>query len=296
MALEIRQSLKLTQSLIMTQKLQQAIKLLQLSRLELEGEIQQVLETNPVLEDAELQFEEKPVVEEQLGVPEFSGDGEPAQEAAPADNGEAKSSVEEWDWDSFLNDRLMPPPMGEYEEREAFPFESLNAEKTTLKSHLTWQLQMAELDEDSEAIGTLIIGNLDMDGYLRATTEEIAAEMGVEPARVEEVLAVVQGFDPPGVAARTLQECLQIQIKLLPTPDPLVTGDHQRPPDQSGQQELSGHRPGPEGHHGQSDPGQRNHHAVGAQTRPGLRQRRYGLHQPRRPRGEGGQRLRHPVE
>ncbi len=222
MALEIRQSLKLTQSLIMTQKLQQAIKLLQLSRLELEGEIQQVLESNPVLEDAELQFEEKPVVEEQLGVPEFSGDGEPAQEAAPADNGEAKSSAEEWDWDSFLNDRLMPPPMGEYEEREAFPFESLNAEKTTLKSHLTWQLRMAELDEDSEAIGTLIIGNLDIDGYLRATAEEIAAEMGVEPARVEEVLAVVQGFDPPGVAARSLQECLQIQVKLLPAPEPLV--------------------------------------------------------------------------
>ena len=76
-----RQSLKLTQSLIMTQKLQQAIKLLQLSRLELEGEIQQVLETNPVLEDAELQFEEKPAAEEELGVPEFSGDGEPAPEA-----------------------------------------------------------------------------------------------------------------------------------------------------------------------------------------------------------------------
>ena len=70
MALEIRQNLKLTQSLIMTQKLQQAIKLLQLSRLELEGEIQQVLETNPVLEDAELQFEEKPVADQE---PEHTG-------------------------------------------------------------------------------------------------------------------------------------------------------------------------------------------------------------------------------
>src|SRR5512147_849441 len=119
MALELRQSLKLTQSLIMTQKLQQAIKLLQLSRLELEGEIQQVLETNPVLEDSELQFEEKPVADEELGVPEFSHDGEPSQEVA-GEQAESKSSLEEWDWDSFLKDRLMPPPMGEYEEREAF--------------------------------------------------------------------------------------------------------------------------------------------------------------------------------
>jgi RNA polymerase sigma-54 factor len=221
MALEIRQNLKLTQSLIMTQKLQQAIKLLQLSRLELEGEIQQVLETNPVLEESELQFEEKPVAEAEPGVPEFSGEGEPAQEG-PGANGEAKSAAEEWDWDSFLQDRLMPPPMGEYEEREALPFESLNAQKTTLKSHLTWQLRMAGLDEAGESIGALIIGNLDADGYLRATTEEIAAEQGVDPARVEEILAVVQSFDPPGVAARDLKECLTLQVKLLGNPDHLI--------------------------------------------------------------------------
>ena len=222
MALEIRQSLKLTQSLIMTQKLQQAIKLLQLSRLELEGEIQQVLETNPVLEDAELQFDEKPAGEQEPEVPVPSGDGEPAQEVA-GENGEAKSSLEEWDWDSFLKDRLMPPPMGEYEEREAFPFESLNAEKSTLKSHLTWQLQMAGLNEEGEAIGTLIIGNLDLDGYMQATVEEIAAELGLDPARVEEILTLVQGFDPPGVAARSLKECLQLQVKTMGMSDPLVT-------------------------------------------------------------------------
>ena len=222
MALEIRQSLKLTQSLIMTQKLQQAIKLLQLSRLELEGEIQQVLETNPVLEDAELQFDEKPAGEQEPEAPVPSGDGEAAPEVAGA-NGEAKSSQEEWDWDSFLKDRLMPPPMGEYEEREAFPFESLNAEKSTLKSHLTWQLHMAGLDEAGEAIGTLIIGNLDLDGYLQATVEEIAGELSLDPARVEEILTLVQGFDPPGVAARSLKECLQLQVKILGISDPVVT-------------------------------------------------------------------------
>ena len=82
---------------------------------------------------------------------------------------------------------------------------------------------MAELDQEGEAIGALIIGNLDKDGYLRAEVAEIAGELGVEPARVEEVLAVVQGFDPPGVAARDLKECLQLQVRLLGTSDPLVS-------------------------------------------------------------------------
>jgi RNA polymerase sigma-54 factor len=219
MALEIRQSLRLTQSLIMTQKLQQAIKLLQLSRMELVGEITQALETNPVLEDD--QFEEEKVAgEDELGLGNLSN-GDSAPEEIKTD--ESKSATEEWDWDSFLKDRLMPTPVGEYEEREALPFESLNAQKSTLRSHLIWQLKMAELDESGETIGLLIIGNLDKDGYLRVTTEEIAAEMGgIAPEEVERVLEIVQSFDPPGVAARTLKECLQLQLKLLGINDPLV--------------------------------------------------------------------------
>jgi RNA polymerase sigma-54 factor len=218
MALEIRQSLKLTQSLIMTQKLQQAIKLLQLSRMELVGEITQALETNPVLEDDQFQEEDKSASPEEPNSPEGG-------ESLPEDNnadGAAKSAAEEWDWDSFLKDRLMPTPMGEYEEREALPFESLNPQKTTLKSHLVWQLRMAELDELDDSIGVMIIGNLDKDGYLRSTVEEIAEEIGVEPERVERVLETVQGFDPPGVAARNLKECLQLQLKVLNVDDPLV--------------------------------------------------------------------------
>jgi RNA polymerase sigma-54 factor len=220
MALEIRQNLKLTQSLIMTQKLQQAIKLLQLSRMELVGEITQALETNPVLEDDQFQ-EEKVTEEEELGLGNLAtADGPPEEGKTEA---ESTSTTEEWDWDSFLKDRLMPAPTGEYEGREALPFESLNAQKATLRSHLVWQLKMAELDEEGETIGLLIIGNLDKDGYLRVSLEEIAAEMpGIDPARVEQVLEVVQGFDPPGVAARTLGECLQLQLKFQGITDPLV--------------------------------------------------------------------------
>ena len=220
MALEIRQNLKLTQSLIMTQKLQQAIKLLQLSRMELVGEITQVLETNPVLEDDLFEEAKEPNPEEgALGDYANGGEAQP-ENGQPA--GEAQSAEEEWDWDSFLKDRLMPAPMEEYEEREAVPFESLNAQKTTLKSHLVWQLRMAELDEEGENIGILIIGNLDMDGYLRVSAEEIAAEMQVDPSRVEQVLEVIQSFDPPGVAARNLKECLALQLKIAGLQDPLV--------------------------------------------------------------------------
>jgi RNA polymerase sigma-54 factor len=220
MALEIRQSLKLTQSLIMTQKLQQAIKLLQLSRMELVGEITQALETNPVLEEDQFE-EEKATGEDELGLGNLaSGEALPEEGKTEA---ETKSATEEWDWDSFLKDRLMPTPVGEYEEREALPFESLNAQKTTLRSHLVWQLQMAKLDDEGETIGLLIIGNLDKDGYLRVDVEEIATEMGgIDPVRVEQVLEIVQSFDPPGVAARTLKECLQLQLKVQGITDPLV--------------------------------------------------------------------------
>jgi len=222
MALEIRQNLKLTQTLIMTQKLQQAIKLLQLSRLELLGEIHQVLETNPILEESQTEETEDLSPEQESLTLGPSAESQESEETGTGD--EAKSAAEEWDWDAFLQDRLMPSPTsGEYEERESPPFENLNAQKTTLKSHLTWQLRMAELAEEGEAIGTLIIGNLDRDGYLRATIEEIAQETNVASERVEEVLAVIQSFDPPGVAARDLKECLLIQVKASGLQDPLVT-------------------------------------------------------------------------
>lgn len=220
MALEIRQNLKLTQTLIMTQKLQQAIKLLQLSRLELLGEIHQVLETNPVLEESQIEERGESGEEQEVFSPSSNGE---TQEGEASNGSEAKSAAEEWDWDKYLQDRLMPSTTsGEFEEREAAPFENLNAQKTTLKSHLIWQLRMVELDEEGEAIGAMIIGNLDRDGYLRATLEEIAAETNVTPERVAEVLEVIQGLDPPGVAARDLKECLLLQIKASGQPDPVV--------------------------------------------------------------------------
>jgi len=233
MALEIRQNLKLTQTLIMTQKLQQAIKLLQLSRMELVGEIHQALETNPVLEEAQFDEKEPAEIEEpELAPPSLAADTRPAPETdGGGADGATGPGADEWNWDSFLQDRMMPTSFREYEEREAPPFENLNAQKTTLKSHLFWQLRMAELDEEGERIGSFIIGNLDTDGYLRATAAEIAAEAGVTEARVEEVLKIIQSFDPIGVAARDLRECLLVQVKASELQDPLVISiiDHHLP-------------------------------------------------------------------
>lgn len=218
MALEIRQSLKLTQTLIMTQKLQQAIKLLQLSRLELLGEIHQALENNPLLEEAQ--------GEERLALPEAENLGfipeRPAEEGEPPPEDRDKGPLDDWDWTSFLRDQETYVTYGEYEEREIPSYENLNAQKISLKAHLMWQLRMAGLDEVGERLGTLIIGNLDPYGYLQVTVEELAQEAGVEPSRVEAVLQVIQGFDPTGVAARDLKECLLLQIKAQGLQDPLV--------------------------------------------------------------------------
>lgn len=219
MALEIRQNLKLTQTLIMTQKLQQAIKLLQLSRMELLDEIHLALETNPALEETLNEDREAETTDEEKWTPtaEIS-----VAEAEPKEDGEAKSPFDDWDWTNFFRDQAAPPSFREYEERETPSFENLNAQKTSLKAHLTWQFSMTGLSEEDERIATLIIGNLDPEGYFRASVEEVAQELEIETSRVEHVLQIIQTFDPIGVAARDLQECLLLQVKAQGCDTPLL--------------------------------------------------------------------------
>ena len=219
MALEIRQSLKLTQTLIMTQKLQQAIKLLQLSRMELLDEIHQALEANPVLEDTQSEDRGQNQAEGENYTPSTEG---AAAEAEPGGDGESKSPLDDWDWTNFFRDQEATPSFTEREDRELPSFENLNAQKTSLKAHLTWQMRMAGLSEADEHIAALIIGNIDPQGYLQASAEEIAQELEVDTSRVEEVLRIVQTFDPTGVAARDLKECLLVQVKALGIDDPLI--------------------------------------------------------------------------
>jgi RNA polymerase sigma-54 factor len=219
MALEIRQNLKLTQTLIMTQKLQQAIKLLQLSRMELLDEIHQALEANPVLEDIQTEDRTQTPTDGESWTPSTEG---AAAEAEPKLDGESKSPLDDWDWTNFFRDQEATPSFSEYEERDTPSFENLNAQKTSLKAHLTWQMHMAGLSEADERIATLIIGNIDPQGYLQASVEEISQELGEETPKVEAVLQIVQSFDPTGVAARDLKECLLLQVKTQGIDFPLI--------------------------------------------------------------------------
>ncbi|ADK85326.1 RNA polymerase, sigma 54 subunit, RpoN [Desulfarculus baarsii DSM 2075] len=231
MGLEIKQALKMTQQLVMTPQLQQAIKLLQLSRLELADTINQELLENPMLEMVE-------ETDQQQRQEDADSGGEPADATGPdgpltQDLGvQAEGSGEvdvreqvsdEFDWENYLGEYSSATRAEEsaiHEDKDAPPYESLITRSASLQEHLLWQLKMSRLDDEQMRVGELIIGNLDGDGYLQSSLEDIAQQRGVSPAQAEVVLKVIQQLDPLGVAARDLRECLLIQaLELYPQHD-----------------------------------------------------------------------------
>lgn len=123
------------------------------------------------------------------------------------------------DWEDYLGDLSSAPKLAssrEYElSEEISSLEARHAAKPTLESHLMWQLRLSSLSDEQKEIGELVIGNLDSAGYLRASNEEIAELGRVSPSEVEPVVRAVQRFDPVGVASRSPQECLLVQIEVL---------------------------------------------------------------------------------
>lgn len=203
MALQLKQSLSLTQQLIMTPQLQQAIKLLQLSRLELLETVSQEMETNPLLE-------ENPPEEA-----DYDGNSEEvpfAAEAAPKPD-PVEAPGDDRDWESYLAEYSTGRNDTIYEHREAPPLESTTSSKPNLSSHLMFQLEMSRFSDTQRMIGMFIIGNLDEDGYLKATVEEIIEATGRTEEEVLETLLMIQNFDPVGVGARDTRECLLIQAR-----------------------------------------------------------------------------------
>lgn len=217
--MELKQNLKLSQQLIMTPQLQQAIKLLQLSRQELVEAINREMDENPLLEEA-------PVEEETAGeeiqrdldesVVSLEREGlKPVERTQEVNIEHTASATEEFDWENYLEDY---GPVGvNYggADGEETSWDNLLAESQTLTEHLTWQMKLSSFSDVEERIGSQIIGNLDSKGYLCATIQEIAELEKVSEADVEWVLKKIQEFDPPGIAARNLQECLLIQARLL---------------------------------------------------------------------------------
>lgn len=209
MAAEIRQELRLTQQLVMTPQLQMAIKLLQLSRLELVEQLREEIEQNPVLEETintdKDVWDETPSIASTVSEEKTDGKGD-------------------IDWQTYLENYHDADRGGQRfsNDDDETQFGSTLTKKATLSDHLLWQLRLSSFTPEDVEIGTFIIGNIDDIGYLRISAEEIAQELSVNADNVESILKRIQEFDPIGVGARDLKECLLIQAKFLPKKDNVI--------------------------------------------------------------------------
>ena len=216
MALELRQQLKLTQQLVMTPQLQMAIKLLQLSRLELLDTIRQELEENPALEEAkEVAIDDQPLEKSETESVDL-----PSMEEVTIQ----EKIHDDIDWSVYFNEYSSPGAAhSDIEVKEAANYEFFSAARKSLREHLLWQLLMTSPSKEEEEIGSLVIGNLSAAGYLGVSVEELVGMSDSTPEKVEEVLSLIQTFDPVGVGARDLSECLLIQAKYLNLDNTIVT-------------------------------------------------------------------------
>src|SRR5229473_1290959 len=220
MALEQKLHLRLSQKLIMTPSLQQAIKLLQLSKLELQEVLNQELLENPLLEELGEETKQEEVEAEAQETKTETEEEAKAAEPAPE---KEKDSFDEIDYDAYFQDYIeygYNPRMTE--EHEEFPIENSLTRPPNLTDHLTWQLGMSDASPRIKEIGAFIIGNIDEDGYLRATNEEIAAAGPYSPDEVERAVETIQTLDPIGVGSRDLRECLLLQLDFLEIDVPYV--------------------------------------------------------------------------
>jgi len=221
MAIQQKLHTKLVQKLILTPSLQQAIKLLPMSTLELADLLNQEMVENPLLEE---------VPTEELQPAEQQQQQEKPADQPPADKGDSWDDADyEYFFGDYLDDGYRSRTPSEV--KELPPIENTLSTAASLSDHLLWQLSLQTDDDRLKEIGSAIIGNLDDDGYLVASVEEIAA-MGEWPVTdVERALQHVQTFDPIGVAARDLQECLWLQIRHLGlegTPTEKIVTEHLR--------------------------------------------------------------------
>ncbi|OQX05355.1 MAG: RNA polymerase sigma-54 factor [Desulfobulbaceae bacterium A2] len=211
MALELRQQLKLTQKLVMTQQLRQAIQLLQLNRLELTAALQAEMEVNPMLEEV-VETAAVSGSSEALDAPEVSTPVEPPQMVQV--RGDDPRGLAEVNWDDYANsfESEVAYARETPQEEAPSPFDFIS-KKPGIDSHLRWQVVYLQLSPADEEVAETIIGNIDDHGFLQASIEEISAATGAGQDAVAEVLRKMQAFDPPGIAARSVQESLLLQLE-----------------------------------------------------------------------------------
>jgi RNA polymerase sigma-54 factor len=204
--MEMKHGLRMQQkpTLIMTQRLQQALKLLQMPTLELQQALKQELERNPLLEEVDEvdEVEEMEEVKKEAGQEDSA---EPVETVEPDKN-------QEVDWNELWPDQFEGPSAPRTDDPDAEFYERVPVTRESLGDHLIEQLRLLSLEEDDLALGEYLIGSIDENGYLQTTVEEVAEIFGIAPDKVEDILAAIQKFEPAGVGARNLQECLWIQL------------------------------------------------------------------------------------
>jgi RNA polymerase sigma-54 factor len=231
MAVSQRLELRQGQTLVMTPQLQQAIKLLQLSNVELTEFCEQELEKNPLLE----RDESAPAVEPEREAPQPEAaketlDKELAREDFSKCADMDASGDDLYDGAEDRQPQAPSTPLADWStvrntqhfEGDEDLLESTVAEGATLKDHLLEQLAIAALDHDRRLVCVALIDAVDEAGYMRADLDEVAERMGTDRRMIDETLAVLQGFDPVGVGARDLSECLALQLKDKDRYDPAM--------------------------------------------------------------------------
>lgn len=244
MVMKASLQLKMGQSLTMTPQLQQAIRLLQLSTLDLQQEIQQALESNPLLEAPEEDEQADAPSADDQNQDSTSDDtlSEPASDSPSPDWDESENGPD-WQSENDIPDTIpddipvdtawddiyqsAPAPATRNDDENDHDFETRNSPSETLRDHLEWQLNLTPLSERDQAIAHALMDAVDERGYLTSPVEEIYAGLAddsdedpLELDEVEAVLRRLQFFDPPGVFARDLQDCLLIQLNQLPPKTP----------------------------------------------------------------------------
>jgi RNA polymerase sigma-54 factor len=222
MAIQQKLHARLVQKLILTPSLQQAIKLLPMTTLELAELLNQEMVENPMLEE---------VPSEDLQTPEVTQATEQEEKKAEEKGDTWDDADYEYFFGEYLDDGYRPRQPQEV--KELPPIENTLSSKSSLADHLLWQLHLnlQTIDDEIREVGTAIIGNIDEDGYLVASLDEIAGLGGWDIGLVERALEHVQSFDPIGVGARDLQECLLLQLRhlgLAGTPVETLVQDHLR--------------------------------------------------------------------
>jgi RNA polymerase sigma-54 factor len=220
--------LKLGQHLTITPQLQQAIRLLQLSSIELQQEIQEALESNPLLEENEREDETPEAKNETELSASDSANGEDSGESSydeadtlPAtDSDTGPDADSDADWDETFEPMTAPTANRSASDDDYPDIDARNSPPQTLRDHLLWQMQMTPFSDTDKQIALALIDAVNEDGYLSCKLEEILQALGknhaIEMDEIEAVLHQIQNFDPLGVGARDLAECLRLQMKVLP--------------------------------------------------------------------------------